>query len=188
MILSEHFQADAWWSIQRSDNVDFAGLPVALEGDRTIADLYEQGTFVGQITLPMPGLHNLSNTIGALAACRMEGVPLERLISHLSELKTPGRRFDYRGDWQGRQIDVNRNHRHRKFRGWKEHRWKPSTCEPWIRNWQCTGVINGSGSTKRCRLRKKRSMNGKSEQHRMITSEIRLPPDAARLMGFSTAA
>ena len=85
---------------------------------------------------------------------------------------------------------VNRNHQHRKFRGWKEHRWKPSTCEPWIRNWQCTGVINGSGSTKRCRLRKKRSMNGKleSEQHRMITSEIRLPPDAARLMGFSTAA
>lgn len=103
-ILSEHFQADAWWSIQRSDNVDFAGLPVALEGDRTIADLYEQGNFVGQISLPMPGLHNLSNTIGALAACRMEGVPLEHLISHIPALKTPGRRFDYRGDWQGRQI------------------------------------------------------------------------------------
>jgi len=103
-ILSEHFQADAWWSIQRSDSVDFAGLPVALEGDRTIADLYEQGNFVGQITVPMPGLHNLSNTIGALAACRMEGVPLERLIGPIAELKTPGRRFDYRGNWQNRQI------------------------------------------------------------------------------------
>ena len=103
-ILSEHFQADAWWSVQRSDNVDFAALPVALEGDHTIADLYEQGERVGRITLPLPGLHNLSNVLGALAACRMEGVPLERLITHLGELKAPGRRFDYRGDWQGRLV------------------------------------------------------------------------------------
>jgi UDP-N-acetylmuramate--alanine ligase len=103
-ILSEHFQADAWWSVQRSDNVDFAALPVALEGDHTIADLYEQGERVGRITLPLPGLHNLSNALGALAACRMEGVPLERLITHLGELKAPGRRFDYRGDWQGRLV------------------------------------------------------------------------------------
>ena len=103
-ILSEHFQADAWWSVQRSDNVNFAALPLALEGDHTIADLYEQGERVGRITLPLPGLHNLSNALGALAACRMEGVPLERLITHLGELKAPGRRFDYRGDWQGRLV------------------------------------------------------------------------------------
>ena len=103
-ILSEHFQADAWWSVQRSDNVDFAALPVAIEGDHTIAELYEQGERVGRITLPLPGLHNLSNALGALAACRMEGVPLERLITHLGELKAPGRRFDYRGDWQGRLV------------------------------------------------------------------------------------
>ena len=103
-ILSEHFQADAWWSVQRSNNVDYAALPVALEGDHTIADLYEQGEHVGRITLPLPGLHNLSNALGALAACRMEGVPLGRLITHLSELKTPGRRFDFRGDWEGRLV------------------------------------------------------------------------------------
>ena len=76
------------------DGVDFAALPLQLDGDRTIADLYEQGQAVGDFTLPMPGLHNLSNTIAALAACRMEGVPFERLISHLETLKTPGRRFD----------------------------------------------------------------------------------------------
>ena len=103
-ILSEHFQADAWWSVQRSDNVDFAALPVALEGDHTVADLYEQAEYVGRITLPLPGLHNLSNALGALAACRLEGIPLERLVTHLNELKTPGRRFDYRGDWQGRLV------------------------------------------------------------------------------------
>ena len=103
-ILSEHFQADAWWSVQRSDNVDFAALPVSLEGDRTIADLYEQGVQVGRITLPLPGLHNLSNAVGAIAACRLEGVPLAPLIQNLDQLKSPGRRFDFRGDWEGRLI------------------------------------------------------------------------------------
>ncbi len=103
-ILSEHFQADAWWSVQRSDNVDFAALPVSLEGDCTIADLYEQGVQVGRITLPLPGLHNLSNAVGAIAACRMEGIPLDQLIQNLDQLKSPGRRFDFRGDWEGRLI------------------------------------------------------------------------------------
>lgn len=103
-ILSEHFQADSWWSVQRSNNVDYAALPVALEGDHTVADLYEQGEHVGRITLPLPGLHNLSNALGALAACRMEGVPLERLITHFSGLKSPGRRFDFRGEWQKRFV------------------------------------------------------------------------------------
>ena len=103
-ILSEHFQADAWWSVQRSDNVDYAALPVSLEGDRTIADLYEEGVRVGRIILPLPGLHNLSNALGAIAACRMEGIPLQQLIENLDQLESPGRRFDFRGDWEGRLI------------------------------------------------------------------------------------
>ena len=52
----------------------------------------------------MPGLHNLSNATAALAACRMEGIPLEQLVQGLETLKTPGRRFDLRGTWEGRHI------------------------------------------------------------------------------------
>jgi UDP-N-acetylmuramate--alanine ligase len=77
---------------------------VQLDGDRTIANYYERGQQVGQITLPLPGLHNLSNVVAALAACRMEGVPLEALLSAVTELRSPGRRFDFRGQWQGRQV------------------------------------------------------------------------------------
>jgi UDP-N-acetylmuramate--alanine ligase len=84
--------------------VDYAALPVHIEGDCTIADFYEQGQRVGQITLPLPGLHNLSNVVAALAACRMEGVPLNSLLSAVAELRSPGRRFDFRGEWQGRQV------------------------------------------------------------------------------------
>jgi len=103
-ILREHFQAAAWWSVERSDGVDFASLPIHLDGDRTEADYYEAGQRIGRINLPLPGLHNLSNVTAALAACRMAGVPFEQLQQGLAQLQAPGRRFDFRGDWQGRQI------------------------------------------------------------------------------------
>jgi UDP-N-acetylmuramate--alanine ligase len=103
-ILQEHFQADACWSVHHCKTADYAALPVQLDGDRTIADYYEQGQLMGRITLPLPGLHNLSNVVAALAACRMEGVPLEALLSAVTELRSPGRRFDFRGEWQNRQV------------------------------------------------------------------------------------
>ena len=103
-ILREHIQSDAWWSVTSADGVDFAALPLQLDGDRCHARFYERGEPVGDFMLPLPGLHNLSNAAGALAACRMEGVPFERLVNGLTALKPPGRRFDLRGTWEGRHI------------------------------------------------------------------------------------
>ena len=103
-ILRQHFRADAWWSVHTSDDVDFAALPLQLDGDRCQARFFENGKAVGEFTLPMPDLHNLSNATAALAACRMEGLSLERLMGGLAVLQTPGRRFDLRGTWQGRHI------------------------------------------------------------------------------------
>ena len=52
----------------------------------------------------MAGLHNLSNALAALAACRLAGAPFADLQKALTELTPPGRRFDLRGEWQGRLI------------------------------------------------------------------------------------
>ena len=103
-VLREHFDAQAWWSVVQTDAVDFAAIPVQLNGDSCVADFYEGGQLVGRFTLPLPGLHNLSNVTGALAACRLQGVPFAELSEALASLQAPGRRFDYRGTWQGRQV------------------------------------------------------------------------------------
>ena len=103
-ILREHFQADAWWSVHDKEGATFAALPHQLDGDRCIADFFENGQCAGRFTLPMAGLHNLSNATAAIAACRMEGVPLDTLIDSLQRLEAPGRRFDHRGTWEGRHI------------------------------------------------------------------------------------
>ena len=103
-VLRQHFQASHWWSIQNSEGVDFALIPLEERGDGTLAEFYEQGQLAGPIALPLPGRHNLSNAAAALAACRLEGVSFAELQQAVASLKSPGRRFDFRGDWHGRLV------------------------------------------------------------------------------------
>ena len=103
-ILKKNINASAWWSIKRKEESDFTAIPLHVDGHQTIAELYEQGESVGTIKLSMPGLHNLSNAIGAYASCRLMGIKTESLIDVFPILQAPGRRFEYRGNWKGRQI------------------------------------------------------------------------------------
>lgn len=103
-ILREHFNASHWWSTDASDGVDFAAIPLELNGDSTVAAFFEQGEQVGTFRLPLPGLHNLSNATAAMAACRLHGVSFAELRLAVEGLQAPGRRFDYRGTWNERQV------------------------------------------------------------------------------------
>ena len=103
-ILREHFQARHWWSTTNPEGVDFAAIADELSGDSTLATFYEQGVPVGQFRLPLPGLHNLSNATAAMAVCRLHGISFSELRRAVEGLQAPGRRFDFRGDWHGRQV------------------------------------------------------------------------------------
>jgi UDP-N-acetylmuramate--alanine ligase len=103
-ILREHFQADAWWSIQDPDQADYAALALQERGDGTTAAYYERGEQIGTLEVPLPGRHNLSNVTAALAACRRERVPFADLRRAIGNLKAPGRRFDCRGLWHQRIV------------------------------------------------------------------------------------
>ena len=103
-VLKNHFKAKYWWSNQNPKGVAFAAIATQERGDGTRADFYEQGEKVGSFDLPLPGRHNLSNATAAIAACRIEGVSFAELRQAVAALKPPGRRFDFRGDWQGRLV------------------------------------------------------------------------------------
>ncbi len=103
-VLLKHFDASHWWSISTSEGVDYAAIADALHGDSTIATFYEHGEALGQFRLPLPGLHNLSNATAAMGACRLHGVSFAELQRAVEGLQAPGRRFDYRGTWFGRQV------------------------------------------------------------------------------------
>jgi UDP-N-acetylmuramate--alanine ligase len=103
-ILREQFTPAHWWSIETSKGVSFAAIAREERGDGTVADFYEDGVAVGSFALPLPGRHNLSNAVAAMAACRLEGVSFAELRQAVAALKTPGRRFDFRGLWEGRLV------------------------------------------------------------------------------------
>lgn len=103
-ILRQHFQADTWWSIQDTEGVDFAALATSERGDGTSAEFFERGVRIGTLEVPLPGRHNLSNVTGALAACRLEGIPFDDLRRAIGNLQAPGRRFDCRGLWHERIV------------------------------------------------------------------------------------
>ena len=101
--IRENIRPSFWWSIKNKD-VDFSAIPISINGEETIANFYEKGKEVGQIRIPVPGLHNLSNAIGAISACRLAGISFIKLKEIIHKLESPNRRFQFRGNWNDRQI------------------------------------------------------------------------------------
>lgn len=89
-VLHEHFEATSWWSTRSGEAVEFAAIPLEERGDGTLATWYEHGVSLGTLEVPLPGRHNLSNTVAAMAACRLEGVPFADLRQAVASLRPPG--------------------------------------------------------------------------------------------------
>ncbi len=92
------------YSIKDYKNARFAGIPIILEGNQTTANYYEHGKLIDKINIPLPGKHNLTNCIAAIASCRILGIPFEDIKNKLKYIEAPKRRFDICGTWKKRQI------------------------------------------------------------------------------------
>jgi UDP-N-acetylmuramate--alanine ligase len=61
---------------------------------------------VGDIAfeLPVPGAHNVTNALAAIATCRLVGVPLEEMVAPLASFRGIGRRFQTVGKAHGVEV------------------------------------------------------------------------------------
>ena len=64
--IKKHINASTWFSTKTIDNIDFALIPKESNGCEISAEYYEQEMFIDLIKIPIPGIHNLSNTIAAI--------------------------------------------------------------------------------------------------------------------------
>ena len=64
----------------------------------------EDGIKRQQISLRVPGRHNVTNALAALSAAREIGIPLQAASDALANYEGTGRRFEYKGDWNGIPI------------------------------------------------------------------------------------
>ncbi len=102
--LKNNIQNSKWFSIKNINNVDFALIPQKTNGCEIIAEYYEQEQFIDILKIPVPGIHNLSNTVAAIAACRVAGITFKDIKKGIYHLQLPLRRFEYKGLWKRRLI------------------------------------------------------------------------------------
>ncbi len=100
----DNINASIWWSVNTYKEVDYAALAIESNGQFTIANIYEKGALLGQVRLSIPGKHNLSNLIAAIATCRIAGIEFSELKNVIQKIESPSRRFEYKGLWEGRQV------------------------------------------------------------------------------------
>ena len=93
-----------WWSTETFKRMDFAAIPSIINADKIIANFYEKEKFIGEIIVPLTGLHNLNNAVGAISACRLAGFSFNEIQHNLKYLKSPSRRLDFKGVWEKRYI------------------------------------------------------------------------------------
>jgi UDP-N-acetylmuramate--alanine ligase len=72
--------------------------------------LQAEGAVIKDCTLPMPGDHNVSNALSAVAVGRHLGMSLEALKAGLAAFKGVNRRFTKVGEWNGVSIIDDYGH------------------------------------------------------------------------------
>ena len=88
-------------SFGRSEENCFRALNVAMEGAFASYDLYYNGDFLTRIRLRVPGEHNVSNSMAAIAAAMLSGASILDCETGVAAFRGAGRRFEIIGEFRG---------------------------------------------------------------------------------------
>jgi UDP-N-acetylmuramate--alanine ligase len=91
-------------------DADWRARNVRMTKDGSICDVHHMGRKVLTLRLKVPGRHNVSNALGALAAGRFLGFDLKKLAHGLSEFRGVGRRLDRLGTAGGVEFVDDYGH------------------------------------------------------------------------------
>ncbi len=103
-ITRNNFNSSNQWSNKKINNIAYSIIPNVINKNNTIGKYYENGDFIDILTIPVPGLHNLSNITAAIAASRMIGVSFKEIKRNIQSLELPKKRFEFRGELNQRMI------------------------------------------------------------------------------------
>ncbi len=84
-----------------SASADYRALNITLAAGRTVFSVYHRQDLLGEVILRVPGRHNVSNALAAVAATRELDVPFEAIADALRSFRGVGRRFEIIGEAAG---------------------------------------------------------------------------------------
>jgi UDP-N-acetylmuramate--alanine ligase len=85
-----------------ASDADFRALDIEIDGPRTEFTVLEHGRHLGRVSVPLPGTHVALNALGAIALTREMGIDFETTAQALARFPGISRRFELKGEAQGR--------------------------------------------------------------------------------------
>ena len=112
------------------DEAEYSAQNIKTDSGKITADVYESGSLLGNISLNIPGLHNLKNALGAIAVARKMNISFDLIQSSLNEFNGVYRRFDVKGEFGGVLVVDDYAHHPTEIKatlsaarnGWSERR------------------------------------------------------------------
>jgi UDP-N-acetylmuramate--alanine ligase len=99
------------YSLSPKSGADYTVSQVVYSGQGTTAQVWERGTCLGALNLPLLGEHNLKNALATIAVGRLVNLSFADIADALISFEGAKRRFEVRGEAQGiRFIDDYAHH------------------------------------------------------------------------------
>jgi UDP-N-acetylmuramate--alanine ligase len=99
------------YSLDPKSGAEYTVDQVTYSGQSTIARVWERGTCLGMLELPILGTHNLKNALATIAVGRLLNLAFADIADALISFEGAKRRFEIRGEAQGiRFIDDYAHH------------------------------------------------------------------------------
>ncbi|MED5580302.1 MAG: UDP-N-acetylmuramate--L-alanine ligase [Nitrospinota bacterium] len=89
---------------------DYLGKDFRYVGEKGFFDVYHLGSRLGEIQVPMPGMHNASNALGAVALAMEINIPFESVKIGLEEFEGISRRMEFLGEVSGISLYDDYGH------------------------------------------------------------------------------
>ena len=87
-----------------TDKADVYARNIRRVGASSEFDIYVHGRFFTDVTLHIPGIHNVKNALAATAACVCLGVRPNAVKYGLAGFNGAGRRFEFKGKYNGADV------------------------------------------------------------------------------------
>jgi UDP-N-acetylmuramate--alanine ligase len=93
-----------------SHDCDMYARNIRHEGPRTTFEIVYKGELSGDFTLPVPGIHNVLNSMAAILAATELKIPIEKIRSALAGFSGIQRRFEFKGEAGGVRVYDDYGH------------------------------------------------------------------------------
>lgn len=93
-----------------SNNSDLFAKELLLENDYSEFKVYKADNLLGEVTLKMPGKHNVLNSLAATAIALELNIPFDKIAAALSSFNGVDRRFTFRGTYKQAEIFDDYGH------------------------------------------------------------------------------